>query len=100
MAGIADDDPLALAAAWRADGHDVALATVVATWGSSPRPPGSQLVVRGDGVHRGSVSGGCVEGAVVVEALEALEAGAARVRRDFAMDRGIKRLAVKFGLTA
>ena len=81
MAGIADDAPLALAAAWRADGHDVALATVVATWGSSPRPPGSQLVVRGDGVHRGSVSGGCIEGAVIEEALTVIADGKARLLR-------------------
>ena len=81
MAGIADDDPLALAAAWRADGHDVALATVVATWGSSPRPPGSQLVVRGDGVHRGSVSGGCIEGAVIEEARAVMADGVERLLR-------------------
>ena len=75
---MVEDDPLALAAAWRADGHDVALATVVATWGSSPRAPGSQLVVRGDGVHQGSVSGGCIEGAVIEEALAVMADGSAR----------------------
>jgi xanthine/CO dehydrogenase XdhC/CoxF family maturation factor len=59
---------LATAKDWRAAGHGVALATVVKTWGSSPRPPGSHLVVRDDGRFLGSVSGGCVEGAVVEEA--------------------------------
>jgi xanthine dehydrogenase accessory factor len=49
------------AAAWRAEGHRVVLATVTETWGSSPRPPGAMLAVRGDGLVAGSVSGGCVE---------------------------------------
>jgi xanthine dehydrogenase accessory factor len=76
---MSDNDPLALAAAWRDGGHGVALATVVATWGSSPRPAGSQLVVRDDGVHQGSVSGGCIEGAVIEEALAVIEGGPARL---------------------
>ena len=91
---VTDDDPLALAAAWRDDGHEVALATVVATWGSSPRPPGSQLVVRGDGVHQGSVSGGCIEGAVIEEALAVIAGGKARllsygVTNDMAWEVGL-----------
>jgi xanthine dehydrogenase accessory factor len=49
------------AASWRAEGHRVVLATVTETWGSSPRPPGAMLAVRGDGLVAGSVSGGCVE---------------------------------------
>ncbi|MCH7930320.1 MAG: XdhC family protein [Proteobacteria bacterium] len=77
--GAEDDDPLAVAAAWRADGKTVALATVVSTWGSSPRPVGSQLVVDGDGAFRGSVSGGCIEGAVVSEALAAIADGEVRL---------------------
>ncbi|MCW5625421.1 MAG: XdhC family protein [Burkholderiales bacterium] len=49
------------AAAWLGEGHRVILATVTKTWGSSPRPPGAMLAVRGDGLVAGSVSGGCVE---------------------------------------
>lgn len=56
-------------------GHRAALATVVRTWGSAPRPVGAQLAIRDDGEFLGSVSGGCVEGAVVAEALDALESG-------------------------
>ncbi len=59
------EDVLESALAWLAAGHRVALATVVETWGSSPRPRGSQLAVRDDGLFVGSVSGGCVEGKVV-----------------------------------
>ncbi len=64
---VHSDDVLAQAARWRDQGRQVALATVVATWGSSPRPVGSQLAVDGDGNMMGSVSGGCIEGAVVYE---------------------------------
>lgn len=64
---------------WHRDGIGAALATVVQTWGSAPRRVGAQLVVGGDGRIEGSVSGGCVEGAVIVEALEALEDGAHRM---------------------
>src|SRR5579884_2019386 len=57
----------------------VALATVIETWGSSPRPVGSQHVVDGDGAFVGSVSGGCIEGAVVEEALGAISDGEPRL---------------------
>lgn len=64
---------------WHRAGSGAALATVVETWGSAPRRVGSQLVIGGDGRIEGSVSGGCVEGAVIVEALEAIEEGEARL---------------------
>lgn len=72
-------DVLATAAEWRDAGKNVALATVVSTWGSSPRPTGSQLAVDGKGAFVGSVSGGCVEGAVVHEALDVIAGGKPRL---------------------
>ncbi len=67
------------AARWREAGRGVALATVVNTWGSSPRPIGSKLAVDDEGAFVGSVSGGCVEGAVVEEALAAISDGRPRL---------------------
>ncbi|WP_425449916.1 XdhC family protein [Virgifigura deserti] len=67
------------AADWRAAGKGVALATVIGTWGSSPRPAGSQLAVDDSGAMIGSVSGGCIEGAVVLEAIEAIKDGKPRL---------------------
>lgn len=67
------------ALAWHRAGTGAALATVIGTWGSAPRQAGSQLAISGGGDIMGSVSGGCVEGAVVVEALEALKDGLPRV---------------------
>ena len=72
-------DVLGKVRAWRDEGQGVALATVVGTWGSSPRPMGSQLAVRQDGAFVGSVSGGCVEGAVVEEALGVIASGQPRL---------------------
>lgn len=65
-----ESELLEQALAWREAGRKVAIATVVATWGSSPRPVGSHLAIAEDGTMLGSVSGGCIEGAVVREALE------------------------------
>ena len=73
-----EDDILELAEIWHKDGFQVVLATVTETWGSSPRQPGSVLAVRNDGVFRGSVSGGCVEGAVIEEAMNAMADGDVR----------------------
>ena len=70
-----DDDILKAAEDWRRDGKRVALATVVETWGSAPRPIGANLVIDEAGNFLGSVSGGCVEGAVVAEALDVIESG-------------------------
>ena len=75
---LAENDVLATAESWRKAGREVAIAPVVETWGSAPRPVGSHLVVDGDGNFEGSVSGGCVEGEVVSEALDVIGDGAAR----------------------
>ena len=72
------DEVLDTAEGWLAEGRKVALGTVVKTWGSAPRPAGSQVAVRDDGAFVGSVSGGCVEGAVIGEALEAIRDGKTR----------------------
>ncbi|MDZ4393595.1 XdhC family protein, partial [Cypionkella sp.] len=64
---------------WARAGKGAALATVVDTWGSAPRRAGSQMAVSGLGEMVGSVSGGCVEGAVVLEAMEAVVAGVPRL---------------------
>jgi xanthine/CO dehydrogenase XdhC/CoxF family maturation factor len=72
------DQVLEQAAAWRRAGRKVALATVLSTWGSAPRPAGSQLAVDEHGRFVGSVSGGCIEAAVVGEALAAMTDGRPR----------------------
>ncbi len=74
-----DDDILRQAQIWKEAGRPVAIATVIETWGSAPRPVGSHLVVDGEGLFLGSVSGGCVEGDVVTEAMDVIEAGVPRV---------------------
>ena len=70
---------LATAELWLREGRKVALATVIETWGSAPQPVGAQLVIDSDGNFEGSVSGGCVEGAVVSEALDAITSGSPKV---------------------
>ena len=67
------------ALAWHRAGKGAALATVVETWGSAPRRAGAQLAVSGGGEIEGSVSGGCVEGAVIMEAQDALRDGEHRL---------------------
>ena len=69
------EDILGTAAAWHDAGRNVGLATVIATWGSSPRPVGSQLVIDSDGHFEGSVSGGCIEGAVIETAQSVIQSG-------------------------
>ena len=77
---IGDHDAIPeTALGWHRAGQGAALATVVETWGSAPRPVGSQLAVSGEGGMAGSVSGGCVEGAVIAEALDALADGRPRL---------------------
>ena len=70
-----DEDILKAAEDWRKAGRGVALATVMETWGSAPRPVGSNLVIDNEGNFLGSVSGGCVEGAVVTEAIDVIDSG-------------------------
>ncbi|RVJ74538.1 XdhC family protein [Sinorhizobium medicae] len=72
-------DPLAVAETWHEQGRAVALATVIETWGSAPRPVGSHLVIDGEGDFQGSVSGGCVEGAVIAEAADVITSGTPRL---------------------
>ncbi|WP_333672608.1 XdhC family protein [Elioraea tepidiphila] len=73
------EDILNTAGHWVAEGETVALATVVETWGSSPRPAGSRLAVTASGKMAGSVSGGCIEGAVADAAKEVMASGTPRV---------------------
>src|SRR5215471_5887741 len=80
--------------AWREAGDPVAIATVVETWGSSPRPLGSKMLVSRSGRMAGSVSNGCIEGAVFEEAQEVLRSGRARlveygVANDVAFEVGL-----------
>ena len=72
-------DTLSLAAAWLAAGEEVAIATVTRTWGSSPCPPGSRLLVTRSGRMAGAVSGGCIEAEIAARAVEALDAGALQI---------------------
>lgn len=76
---ISHDQTPETALRWIDEGRQVALATVIRTWGSAPRPAGSQLVVAADGAFEGSVSGGCVEGAVIIEAQDAMRDGRCRI---------------------
>ena len=76
---LARDDVLRTISEWSAIGRKAALATVVNTWGSSPRPVGSQLGIDSNGNLVGSVSGGCIEGAVAKEAMEVMEDGEPRL---------------------
>jgi xanthine/CO dehydrogenase XdhC/CoxF family maturation factor len=74
-----EGDMLAQALAWREAGQRAAIATVVSTWGSAPRPAGSQLVCNEAGQFAGSVSGGCVEVAVIEAAAEVMREGSSRM---------------------
>ncbi|MCR9214705.1 MAG: XdhC family protein [Proteobacteria bacterium] len=76
---LPEEDVLQQALNWKQDGKDVALATVVSTWGSAPRPAGSQLAIDETGNMSGSVSGGCVESAVIQEALDIMQSGESKL---------------------
>ncbi len=73
------EDVLSVAAAWHDAGEQVAIATVTETWGSSPRPAGSRMAVTKSGKMAGSVSGGCIEGAVADAALNVMASGAPKL---------------------
>lgn len=77
------DDLLTKARDWTRQGHGVAIATVMETWGSAPRRRGSHAIIRDDGLFEGSVSGGCVEGDVLIGARALLEGGGGFERRDY-----------------
>ncbi|MCW5749925.1 MAG: XdhC family protein [Alphaproteobacteria bacterium] len=79
MTSAQNPDVLQQAGQWRREGRGVAIATVVTTWGSAPRPVGSQLAITEDGAFVGSVSGGCIEGAVVQEAVDTIHDGKPRM---------------------
>lgn len=70
-----DEAVIETALAWKADGKGVAIATVISTWGSAPRPTGSQIAINEDSEFVGSVSGGCIEGAVIHKGLDVLASG-------------------------
>lgn len=72
-------DLLEQAAQWLDQGRKLAIATVVETWGSAPQPVGSQLIIDEEGNFAGSVSGGCVEGAVVSEAQDVIRSGTPKI---------------------
>ena len=78
MSAGSDQDVLQTAEQWIGAGRKVALGTVVKTWGSAPRQAGAQIAVRDDGAFVGSVSGGCIEGSVIEEALRAMTDGKVR----------------------
>src|SRR3546814_20415156 len=96
MAEAADDLDVVIdaAALWLAAGRHVALATVIETWGSAPRRAGSHLVIRADGIFEGYVSGGSVDGDVIVQPLELIASwGGVRVRSyDIVIASGQQRL--------
>jgi xanthine/CO dehydrogenase XdhC/CoxF family maturation factor len=72
-------DELQIAEKWKSEGRKLAIATVIETWGSAPRPTGSHLVIDSEGNFEGSVSGGCVEGSVISEAMDVIEDGKSRI---------------------
>jgi xanthine dehydrogenase accessory factor len=88
MTDLADDiEVLESALSWLQSGHRVALATVIRTWGSSPRPPGSLLAMNDTGQFVGSLSGGCVEDSLLARYRDGELAGPAPTMVDFGVDR-------------
>lgn len=86
--------PLETAIAWRTEGKRIAVATVIETWGSAPRPAGSLLIIDEDGRFEGSVSGGCVEGDVILAGQDAIATGKTQmlefgISNQMAWERGL-----------
>ncbi len=92
-----DENILARAEDWRKAGKGVAIATVTETWGSAPRPVGSHLVIDEDGHSLGSVSGGCVEGEVVSEAMDTIADGKPRMLEFGVADEAAWRVGLSCG---
>ena len=90
---------LLIAEEWMKAGREVAIATVVETWGSAPRPAGSHLVIDQAGNFEGSVSGGCVEGSVVEEALDVIRSGKSRLLEYGVADESAWRVGLTCGGT-
>jgi len=76
---LSENELRATALQWREEGRGVAIATVVETWGSAPRRVGAHLIVDENGRFAGSVSGGCVEGEVILAAQDCIASGAPRL---------------------
>ncbi len=76
---VNDYDIMNTASNWKTDGRKVAVATVIQTWGSAPRGVGSKLIIDNEGNFEGSVSGGCVEGAVIEEVAELFKTGKPKI---------------------
>ena len=95
--GVKLGDALSIAEAWRRDERSVAIATVIDTWGSSPRPVGSHLVIDEEGRFEGSVSGGCVEAEVISEAIEVIADGMPRMLQFGVADEMAWRLGLSCG---
>jgi len=90
-------DELEIAEEWMRAGREVAIATVVETWGSAPRPVGSHLVIDEDGNFEGSVSGGCVEGEVISQAVDVINTGEARMLEFGVADESAWRVGLSCG---
>ncbi|MEN2494117.1 MAG: hypothetical protein TECD_00008 [Hyphomicrobiaceae bacterium hypho_1] len=72
---VSDQYLLQTAQSWLNCEKQISIATVIETWGSAPQPVGSQLLIDADGNFEGSVSGGCVEVAVIIEAVDVIASG-------------------------
>jgi xanthine/CO dehydrogenase XdhC/CoxF family maturation factor len=90
-------DILAKAEEWAKENRGVALATVIETWGSAPRPVGSHLIIDENGSFLGSVSGGCVEGEVVTEAMDVIETGKSKMLEFGVADESAWRVGLSCG---